>query len=39
MAAQSECPARPGNAERLLVKKDGDWYWEGKAIIAAELED
>ena len=29
----------PGSAERLLVQKDGKWYWEGKQIIDAELED
>jgi len=32
-------PPVPGSAERLLVKIDGVWYWEGKAIIASELED
>lgn len=32
-------PAVPGSADRLLVQKDGAWYWEGKKIIAAELED
>lgn len=32
-------PPVPGSAARLLVKIDGTWYWEGKAIIASELED
>jgi arylsulfatase A-like enzyme len=32
-------PPVPGSAERLLVQKDGVWYWEGKRIIDAELED
>lgn len=32
-------PPVPGSAERLLVQKDGRWYWEGKRIIDAELED
>ena len=32
-------PPVPGSAERLLVQKDGVWYWEGKPIINAELED
>jgi hypothetical protein len=25
--------------QRLLVQKDGVWYWEGKAIDPAQLED
>jgi arylsulfatase A-like enzyme len=29
----------PGSAARLLVQKDGIWYWEGKAIDPAQLED
>lgn len=29
----------PGSAERLLVQKDGVWYWEGKPIVNSELED
>jgi arylsulfatase A-like enzyme len=29
----------PGSAIRLLVQKDGVWYWEGKAIDPAQLED
>ena len=32
-------PPVPGSADRLLVKIDGVWYWEGKAIVASELED
>ena len=32
-------PAVPGSADRILIQKDGVWYWEGKEIIKAELED
>jgi choline-sulfatase len=32
-------PPVPGSADRLLVQKAGKWYWEGKPIIDAELED
>ena len=32
-------PPVPGSAIRLLEKKDGVWYWEGKAIDPAQLED
>lgn len=32
-------PPVPGSAVRLLVEKDGVWYWEGKAIDPAQLED
>jgi choline-sulfatase len=31
-------PPVPGSAQRLLVQKDGTWYWEGKAIDPAQLE-
>lgn len=32
-------PPVPGSADRLLVEKDGEWYWEGKRIVPSELED
>lgn len=32
-------PPAPGSAHRLLVQKDGTWYWEGKPIDPAQLED
>jgi arylsulfatase A-like enzyme len=32
-------PPVPGSAVRLLEKKDGVWYWEGKAIDPKQLED
>jgi hypothetical protein len=31
-------PPVPGSAARLLVQKDGIWYWEGKPIDPAEKE-
>jgi arylsulfatase A-like enzyme len=30
---QREEPPAPGSAERFLERKDGLWYWEGKAIV------
>ena len=32
-------PPVPGSAERFLVEKNGVWYWEGKPIVRAELDD
>jgi arylsulfatase A-like enzyme len=29
----------PGSAQRILVKQEGKWFWEGKAILDAELEE
>jgi arylsulfatase A-like enzyme len=31
-------PPVPGSAARLLVQKDGVWYWEGKPIDPAQKE-
>ncbi|HJT75920.1 MAG TPA: sulfatase [Gemmataceae bacterium] len=31
-------PPAPGSAVRLLVEKDGAWYWEGKRIDPGEKE-
>lgn len=36
---KTNAPPVPGSAERLLVQKDGVWYWEGKPIVDSELED
>ena len=32
-------PAVPDSLPRLLEQKDGKWYWEGKLIDPAQLED
>jgi arylsulfatase A-like enzyme len=32
-------PAVPGSAMRVLEQKEGEWYWEGKKIDKAQLED
>lgn len=37
LPATSADPA-PGSVSRLLVQKDGQWYWEGKPIRSEELE-
>lgn len=32
-------PPAPGSAHRILVKTNGQWYWEGKPIDPKQLED
>jgi choline-sulfatase len=32
-------PLVPGSASRILTQTNGVWYWEGKAINRAELEE
>ena len=32
-------PLAPGSAQRTLEQKNGVWFWEGKPINPAELED
>ena len=32
-------PPAPGSAHRVLEQKNGVWYWEGKPIDPAQLED
>jgi arylsulfatase A-like enzyme len=31
-------PPAPGSAHRILVRENGVWLWEGKPIVASELE-
>ena len=35
---KSDAPPVPGSAARLLVNRDGQWFWEGKPIDPAELD-
>ncbi len=35
---KTNAPPVAGSAARLLVQQDGQWFWEGKPIQAAELE-
>jgi arylsulfatase A-like enzyme len=35
---KANAPPVPGSGARLLVQKDGVWYWEGKPIKAEEKE-
>ena len=32
-------PLVPGGAVRVLERKEDGWYWEGKKIDPAQLED
>ncbi len=32
-------PPAPGSAHRILVQKDGDWWWEGRLVRPEEKED
>ncbi|NDD64391.1 MAG: choline-sulfatase [Acidobacteria bacterium] len=35
---KTDAPPVAGSAARLLVNKDGQWYWEGKLVRPNELE-
>jgi len=36
---KSPAEPAPGSAHRVLVKENGVWLWEGKAIVPEEKED
>ena len=35
---KTNAPPVPGSADRVLVKENGIWTWEGKPIRPEELE-
>jgi len=35
---KTSAPPVPGSAQRILIKQDGIWHWEGKPIKSEDLE-